>query len=180
MFVEYLSFQKLAVDLGFTTFQEYLNFGKNGEFPPKPIINYPNYALEDRSKEVFLKRKGYFRERVYAYSAVLGVSIEDAADFCSWRTAMVRYFFENQNIEFLKLQYRLPTLEELNYAKRKYQSILKTKPSRKKLSNYDTPQNPESYIILPIYEFTSRAGNFQFHLQSAYTGFRCICNLDIN
>ncbi len=55
---------------------------------------------------------------------------------------------ENQNIEFLKLQYRLPTLEELNYAKRKYQSILKTKPSRKKLSNYDTPQNPESYIIL--------------------------------
>lgn len=178
MFLEYLTFKALAEDLGYNTFKEYLNLSKDARFPLKPIITYPNAIGEKSSKDVFLKRRGYFREREYAYSAVLEVSIEDATDFCSWRTAMVKHFYQNQNIEFSKLQYRLATLEELNYAKRKYQSILKTKPSRKKLSNYNLPRNPDFYMILPIYEFTSTVSNFQSHLETAYTGFRCICDFE--
>ena len=178
MFLEYLAFKGLAADLGYNTFQEYLNSRKVGEFPIKPIIAYPNVVLEGYSKDVFLKRKGYFSETEYASYAVLNLSIKDARDFCSWRTAMVAHLYKNENIRFSNLQYRLATIAQLNFAKRKYQSIVKAEPSRKKLSNYHLPKKPESFMVLPIHEYSLDSVVFQSQLKAAYTGFRCVCELD--
>ncbi len=83
---------------------------------------YPETLLDTNSWAELSNNCAVFSTHYYQYAAyfdypVVGVSQQQAKDFCAWRTERVneKLALENNNKDFQKVLYRLPTIAEWEY-----------------------------------------------------------------
>jgi len=189
MFMEYLKAKHFLAEKGFQTFKEYQV--ATGEDTIKswnyaylsPLVN-----LESAHGEIY--KKAYIED--FRYHPVLGVTKEEAEDFCSWRSGMVSYLWKTNPKHIAKrdyaarINYRLPFNEEFasakNYFKDKEQlRLVKGKtPAR-----FKTTGNPKYFTLFKISEYTQTdtlyGENYKGIVPESFpndvTGFRCICEI---
>ena len=136
----------------------------------------------------------YFNYPDYYYHPVIGISKNQAQIFCEWRTDMVNMRWskelKNDKKEYKKIIYRLPTNEEYILAKKVFREkdklliINENSPLKIDLKNL---RNKNNFILYNASEYTISDENFKENslqinnidqLDSPYTFFRCICELE--
>jgi hypothetical protein len=144
-----------------------------------------------------ISSKHFIEHPNYSWFPVVNITKDQAELFCKWRTDMVKILLSVNTKNFaerkkfpLKIQYRLPTKQELEEAKIKYgiSSKLKAKkglPIVPYASKYNKhfekavfTEGILSEIILDDLPFgTNWRDERSFNLPNDYTGFRCVCEI---
>jgi hypothetical protein len=184
MMVEFEVFKEVMREKGFTGIQEYLDYRATSSSE----LRIPTYYLESYNNDDQLQEEDYYENGKFLNHPVLTVSKETAADYCDWRTKMTRHLWRNDLESLYKVQvankmnFRLPTLEELENAttvfdERGDHNYLK----KSKIWNIRLTKEDERFTLYSIAEFTAGDEKFTDHLSKKddfeYTGFRCICEI---
>jgi hypothetical protein len=110
------------------------------------------------------------------YHPVLGVNLKEAEDYCEWRTKVVMYFMSIQSNrkrkkEYSKIQFRVPTNEEVDLAKSKY-------PSLSEQAHYiSKPEFDLKFLNNKFVELTTNNAVDSLKITDKKIGFRCACDI---
>lgn len=104
---------------------------------------------------------------------VLSVNLNEAEDYCRWRTNTVMYFNASMSKrkrqkEYTKIQFRVPTHEEIDLAKSKYKSI------SDQAFYISKPDVDLTFLNHTFLELTS---NNSVDSIGKKVGFRCVCDI---
>lgn len=191
MFVEYLTAKDDLRKKGFTSFNEYQM--STNDTIKWLAITYPSFllGLKDQNGKIF--RRGYVEDNKYQYHPVLGISKEQAADYCKWRTEMVKYLWINNPKHIAKkkdanrINYRLPQYEELDKAKDHFAEKEKLIVAKgKNPLRFKVREKPEDFTLYKISEYTQtdtlHGENYKGTAPDSFpndvTGFRCVCEVN--
>ena len=140
----------------------------------------------------------YSRHPDNRYFPAIYVSIQQAKDFCEWRTkATLLYFAMNsksqkeRNKYPKKIKFRLPTFEELNLAletfgySKGYKISDKSIPFLSYKKKYKSKYTKAIFIENNLSEYTLDSLSFgtnwsnkkNFNTPNKYTSFRCVCEI---
>jgi formylglycine-generating enzyme required for sulfatase activity len=132
--------------------------------------------------------KKYLADSKIRNLPVLGLSYQQAAAFCKWRTDMVRLNYSRFHVEdstkyFSKLLYRLPTEEEWQLATKGKISTLKRYvvyseyPTSSRFIVYDKilSELTSKENILIRFDNDTKTGKRVIGNSPTWIGFRCVC-----
>ena len=188
MFMEYLKAKHFLAEKGFQTFTEYQESTEDTIKSLNYIFLSPLLQLETAHGEIY--KKAYLED--YRYHPALGVTKEEAEDYCSWRSEMVSYLWQTNPKHIAKkdyagrINYRLPFNEELasakNYFQDREQLVL---VKGKNPSKFKTSAHPKDFTLFKISEYTQTetlyGENYKGKVPDSFpndvTGFRCVCEI---
>ncbi|QED37931.1 formylglycine-generating enzyme family protein [Antarcticibacterium arcticum] len=188
MFMEYLKVKHFLAGKGFQTFKEYQESTEDTIKSLNYLYLSPLVNLETAHGEIY--KKAYIED--YKYHPVLGITKEEAEDYCSWRSGMVSYLWQTNPKHIAKrdyasrINYRLPFNEELAAAKNYFQDkeqLLLVKG--KNPVRFKTTKNPKDFTLFKISEYTQTdtlyGENYKGIVPESFpndvTGFRCVCEI---
>lgn len=190
MFLEYLTAKHFLRKKGFSEFRDY-EVTLDDTLTRLTSV-YPSYLLN--LKGVYGKdlKAEYVEDSKYKDNPVLGVSKEQAADYCKWRTQMVSYLWRTHPGHLQKkpfagrINYRLPLPEELQQATDYFseQNRLLTIKGKNPLK-FKAPENDKDFYLYNISEYTQASRTYgenykgikPISFPNEFTGFRCVCEV---
>ncbi|MDR5589078.1 SUMF1/EgtB/PvdO family nonheme iron enzyme [Christiangramia sp. SM2212] len=123
----------------------------------------------------------YFNLSQYSNNPVIGISKEQAALFCKWRTDMVNLRFNELNNQkktnYKKIAYRLPKNEDYKLAKSEFSAngkFLKLAGRTPLEIDLDDFRKTQKFVMTKYPEYTSDKNSET----QDYTLFRCICEVE--
>lgn len=153
---EYLSWIKLHY--GDTSNEYYKNLPDTSVWKDANVIIDESYF------------NNYFSNSAYRNYPVVGITYQQAVDYCKWRTGVVREIFKNQSPnkyfpqEFI---YRLPTKQEWetvaqagysqktlkDFEKKKYKGLPRYNATRAKNKSTSSTTHKNNDILAPVYSY---------------------------
>ncbi len=149
---------------------------KNNEYAIFDLDSIYNYKEKKYTKSVGFKG-GRLNKITPLDYPVLNVWLDEAEEYCSWRTKVVMFSYAHVNKHkrkkfYTKIRYRVPTTEELKLAKEKYPSL---SDQAYYISN---PEIDLDFLNHKFVEITSDNPIKPTINRSEYTtGFRCVCEI---
>jgi hypothetical protein len=154
---------------------------KNTEFITFSLKDLSDYRAETRvnKKTVsvgFDENNGRNYEQSPISYPVLGVNLKEAEDYCKWRTKVVMYLMSlkskrKRQKEYTKIQFRVPTHEEMALAKSKYQSL------SEQAYYVSKPEFDLKFLNHKFVELTTDDIIDSLKIADEKVGFRCACDI---
>jgi formylglycine-generating enzyme required for sulfatase activity len=119
-----------------------------------------------RNKESFNEPyvHNYYRHKAYRNFPVVGISYEQAIEFCKWRTERVKEFYSIAYKKSLKIEYKLPSKEEWEFISNLGSGVFHNKGKNEKglfslnciredFDTLNTSQSKFNDVTAPVYSY---------------------------